>query len=167
MSIEQISILGGISGFIGAIGSIWAVMTVHSFKSQDLRLKRQNLIDQITHTIEEIISKIPQANKSRERRLAAQGLYNSGMKIKWDTEIEDIRNEINKYEKELNTLRNKNLLFLNLEKNINALNLIEIKVTTISKKLNEALLEDIKEVDSMRLERNSQPNPSPSLRGGA
>ena len=156
-------ILGGISGLIGAVAGIWSVITVHNYKSQDLRLKRNDLINSIEHTIEEITKKIPEANKSRERRLAAQGLHSSGAKIKWDSELDEIQNDIERYKQEYASIKVSKTFFTELENDINELNRINMKTLAILEKLKEALKEDSRQVDIMREQRN---NNNPSLRGG-
>ncbi len=79
-----IGLIGAISGIVGSITGILSLRKVSQLKSQDLRMRYKSLVRSLWIDMQEVSERGEKANESRINRLAAQGKFNSGEKIKWE-----------------------------------------------------------------------------------
>jgi hypothetical protein len=131
-----------IAGLIGALTGIISLVKVSKLKSLDLRMERGREINTIQVKMDSLNDLCKEANESRVRRAAAQGISNSSVMEKWKIDHKEHEENIEALSKQFLALKDKRFSNKNLEKNILELHHIKEQVCSLIDNLGASIAED-------------------------
>jgi len=115
-----------------------------SMKCTDLRIELKKEVNKINKIYKDLIPLMKKANDSRHGSLGARGLFQSGIKVKWDNEHSDNEEVINSSKRFIKSPYEykDSLSQAKLENEIITINKVSLDLIALNEYYNKSLFED-------------------------
>ena len=144
-------LIGAFAGIFGAILGFISYRKSNAIKSLDLRLELRKSINHFNSTLTETKKLLPEANKSRCHVMAADGMFRSGVMVRWEQQFKNDLSILEELTNNAPTSSNYgNLSSAELESKLVYLHKLQLRLTELRNKYTENLKHDDKDRDRLR-----------------